>query len=48
MDFYTETPHGFVKLGDPDSPVAFDDVNTYEDDILGGESDSMLGCVGED
>jgi len=50
MDWYTETPRGMKKLGDPSSPIEFDDISPEDDDydILGGEMDSMLGCVGDD
>ena len=50
MNFYNETPHGFELIGDPSSPTELDNVETNDDDFdpLGGESDSMLGCVGED
>jgi hypothetical protein len=49
MDFYNETPRGYVKMGDPDSPTELDDFDSFEDsfDMGQGDVDSMMGCVGD-
>jgi len=49
VEWYNETPRGYVLLGDPSSPneepIEPDDPDY---DILGGEADMMMGCVGDD
>lgn len=50
MDWYTETPRGWIKLGNPDSPNEIDEnAGTIDDFDCGqGDLDSMMGCFGDD